>query len=73
MRKDIQRVLDSDDPLKTWVEVSELYMNRYYKLEKKSVRNYKRFSEVYSAGDEVLASSKLHDAGTNLYMCYEWA
>ena len=39
----------------------------------KSVREYKRFSEVYSGGDEELASSKLHDAGTNLYMCCEWA
>lgn len=33
MRKDIQRVLDSDDPLGTWVEVEKLYMDRYYKLE----------------------------------------
>lgn len=39
----------------------------------KSVREYKRFSEVYSAGDEELASAKLHDAGTDLYMCCEWA
>lgn len=39
----------------------------------KSVREYKRFSEVYSGGDEELASSKLHDAGTDLYMCCEWA
>ena len=39
----------------------------------KSVREYKRFLEVYSGGDEELASSKLHNAGTNLYMCCEWA
>lgn len=39
----------------------------------KSVREYKRFSEVYSGGDEELASSKLRDAGTDLYMCCEWA
>lgn len=39
----------------------------------KSVREYKRFFEVYSGGDEELASSKLHNAGTNLYMCCEWA
>ena len=39
----------------------------------KSVREYKRFSEVYSGGDEELASSKLHNAGTDLYMCCEWA
>ncbi len=39
----------------------------------KSVREYKRFSEVYSGGDEELACSKLHDAGTDLYMCCEWA
>lgn len=39
----------------------------------KSVREYKRFSEVYSGGDEELASSKLLDAGTDLYMCCEWA
>lgn len=29
--------------------------------------------EVYSGGDEELASSKLRDAGTDLYMCCEWA
>lgn len=34
IRKDIQRVVDSDDPLKTWVEVSKLYMDRYYKVER---------------------------------------
>lgn len=39
----------------------------------KSVREYKRFSDVYSGGDEELAASKLHDAGTDLYMCCEWA
>lgn len=39
----------------------------------KSVREYKRFSEVYIGGDEELASSKLRDAGTDLYMCCEWA
>lgn len=39
----------------------------------KSVREYKRFSEVFRGGDEELASSKLHDAGTDLYMCCEWA
>ena len=39
----------------------------------KSVRNFRRFEEVYSGGDEELASEKLHDAGTDLYMCCEWA
>lgn len=39
----------------------------------KSIREYKRFIEIYSGGDEELASSKLHDAGTTLYMCCEWA
>ena len=39
----------------------------------KSVREYKRFSEVFNGGDEDLAASKLHDAGTDLYMCCEWA
>ena len=39
----------------------------------KSVREYKRFSEVLSGGDEELASSKLRDAGTDLYTCCEWA
>lgn len=39
----------------------------------KSVREYKRFSEVFSGGDEELAASKLHNAGTDLYMCCEWA
>ena len=39
----------------------------------KSVREYKRFSEVLSGGDEELAASKLRDAGTDLYTCCEWA
>lgn len=39
----------------------------------KSVREYKRFSEVLAGGDEELASSKLRDAGTDLYTCCEWA
>lgn len=39
----------------------------------KSVREYKRFSEVYNGGDEELASSKLHEAGIDLYLCCEWA
>lgn len=39
----------------------------------KSVMEYKRFIEVYSGGDEELASAKLHNAGTDLYMCCEWA
>ena len=39
----------------------------------KSVRKYKRFDEIYNAGDEELSSSALHEAGTMLYMCCEWA
>ena len=37
-----------------------------------SIKEYKRFSEVYQGGDEDLASKKMHDAGTHLYMCCEW-
>lgn len=39
----------------------------------KSVREYKRFCDVLSGGDEDLASKKLRDAGTDLYTCCEWA
>lgn len=39
----------------------------------KSVMEYKRFVDLYDGGDEELASSKLQDAGTDLYMCCEWA
>ena len=39
----------------------------------KSVMKYKRFVDVYKGGDEELASDKLHDAGTYLYMSCEWA
>lgn len=39
----------------------------------KSVMEYKRFVDVYNGGDEELASVKLHDAGTDLYMSCEWA
>ncbi len=39
----------------------------------KSVRKYKRFDEIYNAGDEEHSFSKLHEAGTMLYMCCEWA
>ena len=66
MRKDIQRVLDSDDPLKTWVEVSELYMNRYYKLEK----NYEGVNEfMVRASDAGVVFAHLHAA--QYFMIYE--
>lgn len=39
----------------------------------KSVSKYKRFDETYNAGDEELSSAALHEAGTMLYMCCEWA
>ena len=39
----------------------------------KSVRKYKRFDEIYNAGDKEHSFSKLHEAGTMLYMCCEWA
>lgn len=35
MDRDIRRVLDSDNPLGTWVDISALYMDRYCKVEKK--------------------------------------
>lgn len=38
-----------------------------------SVRSYKRFVDVFNAGDEELAASKLHKAATELYMCCEWS
>ena len=41
MRKDIQRVLDSDDPLDTWVDVSRLYADRYYRVE----RNHQGYND----------------------------
>lgn len=40
MLKDIQIVLDSDDPLGAWVKAEELYMDRYYKFERNPQRFY---------------------------------
>ena len=34
VERDINRILESDDRLKTWSDLCELYMNRYWKLEK---------------------------------------
>ena len=48
IQEDVQRVLDSDDPRKTWLELIEIYWNRYYKIEK----NIKVFDEfVLRASD----------------------
>lgn len=38
-----------------------------------SVRFYKRFEDVYAAGDEELAAEKLRGAGTYLYQTCEWS
>lgn len=38
-----------------------------------SISLYKRFISVLKAGDDVLATKKLHDACTSLYQCVEWS
>lgn len=38
-----------------------------------SIRAYKRFEDLFGAGDEERASEYLQDAGMALYVSYEWA
>lgn len=74
MKKSVKKKADRFNQFQYRVN-SINYRNKKVVIEQfnKSVREYKRFTEVFDAGDEELASSKLHDAGTSLYMCCEWA
>ena len=64
MRRDIQRVLNSDDQLKTWVDIYEHYMNRYEKVE----HNHKALNEfIVCASDLGVVYAHLLAASLFLY------
>lgn len=47
---DINRILESDDRLKAWSDLSKLYMNRYWKLEKDPERYNEFMVKASNAG-----------------------
>lgn len=54
---------------------SDNYRNKKIIVDKfnSSVKAYKRFEDLFNAGDEECASEYLQDAGMALYVSYEWA
>lgn len=50
VERDINRILESNDSLKTWSDLSELYMNRYWKLEKDPERYNEFMVKASDAG-----------------------
>lgn len=57
--KDIQRVIASNNPLQTWGEIFDNYINRYFKIEK----NYNKFDEfMIQASDAGIAFAHIHAA-----------
>ena len=54
---------------------SNNYRNKKIIVDKfnSSVKAYKRFEDLFGAGDEERASEYLQDAGMALYVSYEWA
>lgn len=50
VESDINRILESNDRLGTWIAVSELYMNRYWKLEKDYDRYHEFMVKASAAG-----------------------
>ena len=79
MRKDIQKVLDSDDPSSAWGDVYEWYENRYEKME----RNRQAFDEFvicasdagvvfahFGAALHFLSTKDFAEAERRLFMMY---
>lgn len=57
--RDIQTILESKDILNTWCDISKLYMDRYWKLEK----DYDRYNEfMLRASDAGIAQAHSHAA-----------
>lgn len=50
VERDINRILESDDRLKTWSDLRKLYMNRYWKLEKDPERYNEFIVKASDAG-----------------------
>lgn len=48
--RDIQRVLDSIDPQKTWLDIDKIYTDRYWKLEKNPQKYYNFIVRASDAG-----------------------
>lgn len=69
-KKKHQKYLQFENKIK-----SDNYKNRKIIVDKfnSSVKAYKRFEDLFGAGDEERASEYLQDAGMALYVSYEWA
>lgn len=66
IKKDIQKILSSPDPLKTWVEISKIYMDKYWILEK----DYDRYNEfMVRASDAGIAQA--HSGAANYFLIIE--
>lgn len=60
--RDINRIIESNEKLGTWVALSELYMNRYWKLE----NDYDRYNEfIVKSSDAGIVEA--HNGAANYY------